>query len=449
MGAAYLKEGKVTQYTKESTKGKLISDFVQSVEIDSKGKVWFGTSMGLVSFDVADNWKSWTKKDGLTAESVSIIKVDSKDGIWIGGYPETIDAEKNIYSGGYAYMNNDGTIKTYIDAENTKFADQWVRNFSFDPEGGVWVVMSGSYSTMDNVGGRVDHINPQGEVEARYTGDELLPDKLTDNAEIRTLAVDHKGSLWFGTSTKGIFFCKEPKTVSKEFNRTNSEWGEASSLDSIYSIVVTKDTLWAASNGGVVHALTDNIFKKSAPSAFTDIKGNWAESHITYLSSKGMINGTGKTTFSPGNSVTKAEFVKFLVSLLGKVDLASAKKGAFKDVAEGQWYTDYINYAAEKGIVSGDDKGNFGPNDKITREQMAVMILNFADTMSIKLEMVNKAFEFKDASQISSWAKKPVSIIQRSGLINGKPEGSFDAKGKATRAEAAKIIRMLMDVMSK
>lgn len=137
------------------------------------------------------------------------------------------------------------------------------------------------------------------------------------------------------------------------------------------------------------------------------------------------------------------------MSTLGKIDLTTAKTGAFKDVADKQWYTDYANWAGEKGIVKGDDKGNFGPNDMITREQMAVMLLNFADAMNVKFEMINERVEFKDASQISSWAAKPVSIIQRSGIINGKPDGSFDAKGNATRAEASKIIRMLMDIMNK
>lgn len=452
MGAAYLKDGRITHYTKENTSSKLLSNFVQSVEIDGTGKVWFGTASGLAMLDPeSGSWKSWTKKDGLAAESVSTITVDSKGGIWIGMYPDTIDAEKNIYSGGYAYLNNEGKLIIYSDKENTKFADQWTRGFSTAPDGSVWVVRSGSYSTMDNVGGRVDHINPQGEMEAKYTGDELLPDKLKDNAEIRTLTIDYKGSLWFGTSTKGIFFCKEPKKVSKEFNRTNSQWGETSSLDSIFNVAVTKDALWAASNGGVVYALSESIFKKSASDSvnFADIKGNWAEEHINYLLSKGMINGTGKNTFSPGRSVTRAEFVKLLVNTLGKVELSTAAKGAFKDVGEGQWYTDHINWAAEKGIIKADSDGNFQPGVNMTREQMAVMLLSFADAMDIKLEMVNKAFDFKDAAQISQNAKKAVSIIQRAGLINGKPDVSFDPKGSMTRSEASKLIRMLMDIMNK
>lgn len=266
-GTAYLKDGNLTHYTKESTKDKLISNFVQSVEVDSNGKVWFGTALGLVCFDPAGNsWKSWTKKDGLPATSVNTLTADDKGGIWIGTYPDAVDAEKNVYSGGYAYMSSSGTIKVYKDTENTKFADQWVREIALDSKGGAWVVMSGSYSTMENVGGRVDYVNSKGEIEAKYTGHELLPNELKDNAEIRTMTVDHKGSLWFGTSLKGVFFCKQPKSVNRKFNRENSDWPDTSSLDSIWTLIVTEDTLWVGSNGGVVKASTDNIFKKPSSS---------------------------------------------------------------------------------------------------------------------------------------------------------------------------------------
>jgi len=80
---------------------------------------------------------------------------------------------------------------------------------------------------------------------------------------------------------------------------------------------------------------------------------------------------------------------------------------------------------------------------------MAVMILKFADAISLKLEMVNERIEFKDASQISSSAAKAVSIVQRSGILNGKPGDIFDPKGSTTRAETAKIIKTLMDIMGK
>lgn len=445
-GLAYLKDGKLTQYTVENTNGKLLSDFVQSVEIDSEGIVWLGTAKGLNKFDPKTNkWTSWTKDDGIPAQSISTIKVDDKGGVWIGTYPDAVDEESNVYMGGYAYLNSEGNIKAYTDTVNTKVADQWVRSFSIDPEGGVWVVRSGSYSTMENVGGRIDYVAPNGEIEAQYTGHELLPNELKDNAEVRTLTVDYKGSLWIGTTTKGLFFSKEAGSVNKKFNIENSTWNDISSLDSIWKIVVTEDEIWVGSNGGVVNALTNDIFRK--PSKFKDIKGHWAESNIEYLYSKKIVDGTGETTFEPDRNITRAEFVKLLVSLLGEVDLSTANHDKFKDVEKDKWYADYVNWAAENGIVSGVGNGNFKPNDLITREQMAVMALNFTKAMKIELQNNETYKEFKDSSQISNWAKDAVDTMQVTGIIKGKPDGTFAPKGKATRAEASTIIYNLFKQM--
>lgn len=185
----------------------------------------------------------------------------------------------------------------------------------------------------------------------------------------------------------------------------------------------------------------------SSTTPFADVNGNWAKSHIEYLYTRSIVNGTSANTFSPDKTLSRAEFVKLLVSTLKGIDLKEAKAGIFEDVAEGQWYTDYANWAGEKGIAAGAENGNFRPNDAVTREEMAVMIYNAANVMKINLGTDVEYKEFTDASKISAWAKDAVKAVQQSGIINGKPDGSFDPQGQATRAEAAKIIRMFMDKM--
>ncbi|MGI5998872.1 MAG: S-layer homology domain-containing protein, partial [Lutispora sp.] len=198
----------------------------------------------------------------------------------------------------------------------------------------------------------------------------------------------------------------------------------------------------------VVKIIVDgNTTGASSTTPFADIKGHWAESHIEYLYSKGATSGTGNSNYSPDKTLTRAEFVKFLVSTLKGIDLKEAKEGIFKDVANGQWYTDYANWAGVKGIAAGVKNDNFRPDDVVTREEMAVMIYNAANIMKIELGAEVEYKEFTDASKISAWAKDAVKAVQQSGIINGKPDGSFDPQGQATRAEAAKIIRMFMDKM--
>lgn len=194
---------------------------------------------------------------------------------------------------------------------------------------------------------------------------------------------------------------------------------------------------------------TGGTIPADSTSPFTDIAGHWAQSHIEYLYEKGVTEGTGGNTYSPNKTLTRAEFIKFLISTRKDIEVKGAKEGIFADVAKDQWYTDYVNWAVEKGIIAGSKDDSFRPLDMITREEMATMLHSFANTMEIKLKETAEYKEFTDALQISDYAKEAVKAVQLSGIIDGKPDGNFDPKGQATRAEAAKIIRVLLDKMSK
>jgi len=180
---------------------------------------------------------------------------------------------------------------------------------------------------------------------------------------------------------------------------------------------------------------------------FNDIVGHWAQSYIEYLYEKDVTTGTSSTTYSPSKTLTRAEFITFIMRTKKDIDVTSAKTGVFKDVEKDKWYTDHVNWAGANGIDAGSKDGNFRPGDNITREEMATMLLSFADTMEIKLPRAKEPIEFTDASKISGWAEKAIGIVQRAGIIDGKPDGSFDPQGYATRAEAAKIIKVLMEQM--
>lgn len=173
---------------------------------------------------------------------------------------------------------------------------------------------------------------------------------------------------------------------------------------------------------------------------FSDINNNWAKESIEYLAGKGIINGVAPNKFEPGSNITRGQFIKILVGSLNGVDITKAKAAAFTDVKTGQWYTDSINWAAENGIVKGYDNGEFGLNDSITREQMAVMINNFANKMAYTLNNKNEAAVFNDNAKISAYAKDAVAAMQKAGIINGKPGNVFDPQGLSTRAEAAKMM---------
>ncbi|MEW9123452.1 MAG: S-layer homology domain-containing protein [Thermotaleaceae bacterium] len=163
----------------------------------------------------------------------------------------------------------------------------------------------------------------------------------------------------------------------------------------------------------------------------TDIKGHWAESNILKLVETGAISGYPDKTFKPNNNITRAEFATVLVKAF---DLEAKTGKVFADTAN-HWAKDAIATAAAYGIVSGYSADTFGPNDLITREQMAAMIVKAAG-----LDTALTSKDFTDSKSISAWAVDAVNTAAEQQIINGYPDNSFRPQGKATRAEAVTVI---------
>jgi hypothetical protein len=164
-----------------------------------------------------------------------------------------------------------------------------------------------------------------------------------------------------------------------------------------------------------------------------DIAGHWAEANIKKLVTAEAIAGYPDKTFKPDNTITRAEFAVTLVKAL-KLETKTGK--VFTDTAN-HWAKDYIATANAYGIINGYSDTAFGPDDVITREQMAVMIVKAA-----KLTVANDSKTFTDNDKISSWSQDAVNIAVGNGIMSGYPDGSFKPQGSTTRAEA-------MTVMSK
>lgn len=180
------------------------------------------------------------------------------------------------------------------------------------------------------------------------------------------------------------------------------------------------------------------VLAKTTP--FHDVKGHWAESAIAYVTAQGIFSGVTQTEFKPNQVITRG----MMVAVLGR--LAEVKKGdqevPFFDVDPDAYYAPYITWAAEKGIVSGMGDGRFTPDAPITREQMCVMMTQYAKKMGIPL--LSGTPEFSDASDIDNWAKDAVGSMQASNIISGI-NGKFEPKKSTTRAEAAVIFERFMD----
>lgn len=214
------------------------------------------------------------------------------------------------------------------------------------------------------------------------------------------------------------------------------EWITRSSYDASLKAVVFETSHFSVYGVG---------YKNLAP-AFTDITGHWAADNILFVASRGLLSGTSDTTFSPGTGMTRGMFVTALGRLAG-INPDSYKTGKFTDVKADAYYAPYVNWAAQTGIVEGVTAITFAPDTNINREQMAVIMANYAKKLGYDLPRTLKAVTFADNANISSWAKDAVRAMQQAGILAGKNGNKFDPKGTATRAEVATVLRRFVEIV--
>lgn len=174
---------------------------------------------------------------------------------------------------------------------------------------------------------------------------------------------------------------------------------------------------------------------------FTDIASHWAKDDIEVMVARHIINGIDAGIFAPQNNITRAEFAALLSRVLKLSDVSA--DGSFKDVTGNEWYAGDVNKAAKAGIILGSD-GNFRPGDRITRQEMAVMIQRAYSYAGGKIDTL-KDLAFTDKGSISSWANNAVQSVYSLGIIKGRTDGSFGALDNATRAEGTVMLKTLMD----
>lgn len=176
----------------------------------------------------------------------------------------------------------------------------------------------------------------------------------------------------------------------------------------------------------------------ASASNFTDISGHWAESYINKAVNLGLFSGTTPTTFSPDANMTRAMFVTVLAKY-SKEDIQQYTTSQFRDVPADAWYAHAVAWAYSGGIISGTSKNQFSPDSAITREQMATLIVRFANYQRFALPRVRSGKTFSDKSQTADYSLDATYTLYRSGIINGTSSKTFSPTGKATRAQCAVI----------
>lgn len=189
---------------------------------------------------------------------------------------------------------------------------------------------------------------------------------------------------------------------------------------------------------------TGNNGSSSTP--FLDIRTHWAKSAIESAVAKGLFAGTSPTTFHPDQAMNRAMLVTVLYRM-EKEPTAEGDGKRFADVPAGAYYAKAVAWASAKGIVAGYSDTQFGPEDTITREQMAVILNRYATYKGYNTSKTADLAAFQDADQISEWARVPVQWANAMKLLNGRTSTTLAPKGSATRAEVAKILVTFLDTV--
>lgn len=174
---------------------------------------------------------------------------------------------------------------------------------------------------------------------------------------------------------------------------------------------------------------------------FTDVSRNaWYADAVEYVAEAELMNGTSATTFAPEDNMTRAMLVTVLWRYAGS---PTGGENVFSDVPDGLWYSQAVAWAAEQGVVTGVGKGNFDPEGKITREQLATILFRYSKTADRDTSARTSLAHFPDAASVSSYAEDALRWAVAEGLINGIQNGStvyLAPQGNATRAQVAAIL---------
>ena len=197
---------------------------------------------------------------------------------------------------------------------------------------------------------------------------------------------------------------------------------------------------------------TEETDDGGAQNPFTDVAEDaWYYDDVMYVFEKGLMIGTSADSFSPEMTLSRAMVVTVLYRLAGEPDV-DGMYADFADVVQGSWYENAVAWAAKNGIIMGYGGGFFGPNDPVTRQDLAVMLLRYSVLMEISLPVPRQVVLFSDEDSIADYAKDAVQTLHKVGVINGVGEDAagltiVDPRGETTRAQAAAMLHRFLKLI--
>jgi len=241
---------------------------------------------------------------------------------------------------------------------------------------------------------------------------------------------------------------EKPVSFNKKVTLRFSIKGLATNIDKLGVYYIDVKTGKTEFVGGKVDRAKSEIIAKLShfstyalfeyDKTFADITNHWAKAYIESMAAKRVVDGRTEDKFVPNDGITRAEFVKLMVTAL-ELDLVPYK-GSFEDVKSDAWYADYVQTAYENGIITGRVEGKvFDPNAKIMRQEIMAMVGRALGKQAIRPVDALLA-SFKDADKVAQYAKEHAALLVELGIVGGYPDGTLRPWENTTRAEAVKLI---------
>ena len=188
-----------------------------------------------------------------------------------------------------------------------------------------------------------------------------------------------------------------------------------------------------------VEATFQAVKEESPVDAFLDINtGAWYYDAVKYAVENGLMSGTGTYTFEPNTTLSRGMIAQMLYALEGKPSVSATN--SFTDVSANDWYAKAASWTQSKGIITGYDDGRFAPNDPLTREQLALILYNYAQSKGYDTSAKADLSKYVDGSSTSAWAQTAMTWAVGEGLLSGRGLNMLYPTGTATRAEVAQIM---------
>ncbi|MFT9487186.1 MAG: S-layer homology domain-containing protein [Tepidibacillus sp.] len=273
-------------------------------------------------------------------------------------------------------------------------------------------------------------------------GDRVYPVQNFKNYLKSTFTIDHT------VDTKnviGVQWNQEENTSAKSTVKASALRGEMSAVPTIIQVKDGKTQVVVKQRTSAPVMVVENS------KSFKDVGNSfWGKADIDLLASKMIIKGKTKDEFKPFDQLTRAEYAAMIVRAIG---LNKSLTTEFPDVATSDWYAGYVGAASQAGIITGNGDGTFKPNDKISREAAAAMIVRAIEFLGGEITLTDaekseQLAKFTDAKTINNWAVEYVAKNVKVGIIQGKGDKSFSPLTDANRAESATMLKRFMKQMN-